>query len=211
MRPFFCNLRRAVERDPGRTEKNNDQEDTNLRTVLTNSFVKVTVRQWRIARRVWGETLRAGRPLVGGFSFRGVSGLCTSCRCRPGSLALEVGQLPVIRTPWVAISVASSVVSRLLRTSSCVFDDCRQVGMRTLRSAQMVRVSFFTRNFGHYFYELFVCRVFSSRHIALGGALDDEEFFVVEGWGGGGVAGSLDSQVTRHQFVSVTHCIGDVM
>ena len=23
---------------------------------------------------------------------------------------------------------------------------------------------------------------------------------------GGGVAGSLDSQVTRHQFVSVTHC-----
>ena len=30
------------------------------------------------------------------------------------------------------------------------------------------------------------------------GALDDEEFFVVEGSGGGGVAGSLDSQVTRH-------------
>ena len=35
--------------------------------------------------------------------------------------------------------------------------------------------------------------------------------FVVEGSGGGGVAGSLDSQVTRHQLVSVTQCIGDVM
>ena len=30
-------------------------------------------------------------------------------RCRPGSLALGVGQLPVILTPWVAISVVSSV------------------------------------------------------------------------------------------------------
>ena len=63
--------------------------------------------------------------------------------------------------------------------------------MRTLRSVQMLRVSIFTRNFGHYFYEPLVCRVFSSRHIALGEALDDEEFFVVEGSGGGGVAGSL--------------------
>ena len=26
-------------------------------------------------------------------------------------------------------------------------------------------------------------------------------------WGGGGVAGSLDSQVTCHQQVSATHCI----
>ena len=30
-------------------------------------------------------------------------------RCRPGSLALRVGQLLVIQTPWVAISVVSSV------------------------------------------------------------------------------------------------------
>ena len=30
-------------------------------------------------------------------------------RCRPGSLALGVGQLSVIHTPWVAISVVSSV------------------------------------------------------------------------------------------------------
>ena len=36
------------------------------------------------------------------------------------------------------------------------------------------------------------------------GALDDEEFVVVEGSGGGGVTGSLDSQVTCHQLVSVT-------
>ena len=46
-----------------------------------------------------------------------------------------------------------------------------------------------------YFYEpLVLCRVSSSRHVAPGdffGALDDEEFFVVEGSGGGGVAGSL--------------------
>ena len=53
--------------------------------------------------------------------------------------------------------------------------------MRTLRSVQMLQVSIFTRNFGHYFYEPLVCRVFSSRHIALGGALDDEEFFIIEG------------------------------
>ena len=30
-------------------------------------------------------------------------------RCRLGSLALRVGQLPVIHTPWVALSVVSSV------------------------------------------------------------------------------------------------------
>ena len=42
-------------------------------------------------------------------------------------------------------------------------------------------VSIFTRNVGHYFHEpLVLCRVFSGRHIAPGGALDDEEFFVVE-------------------------------
>ena len=56
----------------------------------------------------------------------------------------------------------------------------------------MLRVSFFSGNYGHYFLEpLVLCRVFSSRHIALGGALDDEEFFVVEDSGSGGVAGSL--------------------
>ena len=57
---------------------------------------------------------------------------------------------------------------------------------------------------------LYFCRVSLSRHVALGdflGALDDEEFFVVEGLEGGVVAGSLDSQVTRHQLVSVTRCI----
>ena len=63
--------------------------------------------------------------------------------------------------------------------------------MLTQRSAQMLRVSFFTGNFVHYFCEPVVLQSFSSRHIAPGGALDDEEFFVVEGLGGGGVAGSL--------------------
>ena len=73
------------------------------------------------------------------------------------------------------------LVFLVFRTSRWVPDDCRQVGMRTLRSVQMLRVSIFTMNFGHYFYEPLVCRVFSSRHIALGGALDDEEFFIIEG------------------------------
>ena len=81
------------------------------------------------------------------------------------------------------------LVLLVFRTSGCVPDVCRQVGMRTLRSVQMLRVSIFTRNFGHYFYEpLVLCRVFSSRHISPGGALDDEESFVVEGLGE--VAGS---------------------
>ena len=54
----------------------------------------------------------------------------------------------------------------------------------------MLRLSSFTGNSGHYFYEtLVLCRVFHSRHVAPS-ALDDEEFFVVEGSGGGGVAGS---------------------
>ena len=61
---------------------------------------------------------------------------------------------------------------------------------------------------------LVFCSTFSCPQSPLGdllGALDDEEFFVVEGSGGGGVAGSLDSQVTCHQLVSVTHCSIDVM
>ena len=40
---------------------------------------------------------------------------------------------------------------------------------------------------------LYLAELFHSRHVAPGdflGALDDEEFFVVEGSGGGGVAGS---------------------
>ena len=56
----------------------------------------------------------------------------------------------------------------------------------------MLRLSIFTGNFEHYFYE--PLRVSLSRHVARGdflGALDDEEFFVVEGSGVGGVAGSL--------------------
>ena len=65
--------------------------------------------------------------------------------------------------------------------------------MRTVRRAMMLRVSFFTRNFGHYFYEPLVCRVFSSRQTPPGGALDDEEFFVVEGSVGGGVRREFDS------------------
>ena len=40
-------------------------------------------------------------------------------------------------------------------------------------------------------------------------ALDDEEFFAVEGSGGGGVAGSQTPRC--HQLVSVTDCIADVM
>ena len=54
---------------------------------------------------------------------------------------------------------------------------------------------------------LYLADFFSSLDVArvdFLGALDDEEFFVVEGSGGGGVAGSLDSQVTCHQLVSVT-------
>ena len=49
---------------------------------------------------------------------------------------------------------------------------------------------------------LYFADIFCSRHVApvdFLGALDDEEFFVVEGSGGGGVAGSLDSHVTCHQ------------
>ena len=45
-----------------------------------------------------------------------------------------------------------------------------------------------------FFEPLVLCSIFSSRHLAPGdflGALDDEEFFVVEGSGSGGVAGSL--------------------
>ena len=71
----------------------------------------------------------------------------------------------------------------------------------------------FTRNVWHYFYEpLVLCRVFSSRHIALGGALDGEELVLrrrgLWEWRG---RRESDSQVTRHKQVSVTHCIGDVM
>ena len=58
----------------------------------------------------------------------------------------------------------------------------------------MRRLSSFTRISGHYFYEpLVLCRVFHSQHVAPGdflGALDDEELFVVEGSGFGGVAAS---------------------
>ena len=66
-------------------------------------------------------TLRTGRPLFGGLSFHGVSGLRTNSlahglpggiqaqdmrggRCRPGSLALG-GRTNCFHTPWVAISV----------------------------------------------------------------------------------------------------------
>ena len=76
-------------------------------------------------------------------------------------------------------------------------------------------MSFFAWKFGHFSYEPLVCCRFLScpqaPPVEFLGTLDDEEFFVVEGSGGGGVAGSLDSQVTRHQLVSVTHCIADVM
>ena len=69
---------------------------------------------------------------------------------------------------------------------------------------------FFPRKPGQYFYEpLVLCSIFSSRHVAPGdflGALDDEEF-VVEGSGGWRGRRESDSQVTRHQLVSVTHCI----
>ena len=54
---------------------------------------------------------------------------------------------------------------------------------------------------------LYLADLFSSLDVALVdflGALDDEEFFVVEGSGSGGVAGSLDSQANCHQLVSVT-------
>ena len=58
----------------------------------------------------------------------------------------------------------------------------------------MLQLSSFTGNSGHYFYApLVLCRVLHSRYVPPGdfwGALDDEEFFVVEASGGGGVAGS---------------------
>ena len=75
------------------------------------------MRQWRTARAGLGQTLRTGRALVG-LSFLGVLRRCTNSpgprhekggRCRPGSLALGVGQLLVIRTPWVALSAESHV------------------------------------------------------------------------------------------------------
>ena len=59
---------------------------------------------------------------------------------------------------------------------------------------------------------LYFADIFSSPNVTpvdFLGALDDEEFFVVEG-SGGGVAGSLDSQVTchqhRHHKCDHTHC-----
>ena len=79
-----------------------------------------------------GQTLRTGRLLIDGLSFHGVSGLCMGSLAHrlPGgihasrvyqtprpmqawSLALGVGQLPVVHTPWVAISVVSSVAPNL--------------------------------------------------------------------------------------------------
>ena len=65
-----------------------------------------------------GQTLRTGRPLVGGFSFHDVSGMCTNPLAHglPGSprhercvsLALGVGQLLATHTPWVALSAVYS-------------------------------------------------------------------------------------------------------
>ena len=65
-----------------------------------------------------GQTLRTGRPLVGGSCFHGVSGMCANPLAhrprgtqaqtvREGGPALGVG-LAVIRTPW-ALSVVSGV------------------------------------------------------------------------------------------------------
>ena len=71
-------------------------------------------------QRHW-RTAQLGRPLLGGLSFLGVSGLCTSSLAQrlPGETQAQgmrrrprqawvscsgVGQLPVIRTLWVAIS-----------------------------------------------------------------------------------------------------------
>ena len=72
-----------------------------------------------------GQTLRTGRLLVGGLSFHDVSGLCTNslahrlpgrsqaqCMRHDAGVGLSlhgVGQLLLIHTPWVAISVVSSV------------------------------------------------------------------------------------------------------
>ena len=60
----------------------------------------------------------------------------------------------------------------------------------------MLRLTNFTRHSEQHFFEsLVLCSIFSSRHVAPGdflGALDDEE-------------------LTRHQLVSVTHCIAVVM
>ena len=66
------------------------------------------------------QTLRIVRPLVGGLSFHGVSGLCTNSPAHglPGGIQAQgtrrrpirawvpcpVGQLPVVRTVWVALS-----------------------------------------------------------------------------------------------------------
>ena len=67
-----------------------------------------------------GQTLRTGRPLVGGFSFHDVSVMCMSPlvhrltggtqapTVRRVSLALMVRQLLATPTPWVAPSAVNS-------------------------------------------------------------------------------------------------------
>ena len=89
-------------------------------------------------------------------------------------------------------------------TSCYVPDVCRQLR----RQVCIGRRAVFSSEFWTFFHEPFV----SGRHFQQSGrcasgffgALDDEEFFVVEGVGGGLVARSLDSQVTCRQWVSVT-------
>ena len=80
--------------------------------------------------------LRTGLPLVDGLSCHGVSGLRMNSLAHglsggiqargPGSLALGVGQPPVIHTPSVAISVVSSVEHSTTTTGS-IKALCRRV------------------------------------------------------------------------------------
>ena len=53
--------------------------------------------------------------LFGGLSFPGVSGVWTKSLARrlPEAFRFRLGQMPVIHTPWVAISVVSSAAPTL--------------------------------------------------------------------------------------------------
>ena len=85
------------------------------------------------------------------------------------------------------------------RTSRCVPDDCRQVGLHTLKSVHS-RCFDFGVSLG--ILDIVSISPLYSAVFTAGGTLrqvifwtlDDEEFFVVEGSGRGGVAGSLDSR-----------------
>ena len=98
-----------------------------------------------------------------------------------------------------------------LRTSRSVPDDCSLMAWRSMHSRCFGCQAVFPQKSEQCFHEALVAgRFVHSLDVAREdflGALDDEQFFVVEGSGGGGVAGSLDSKVTcslhRHVVVDI--------